>query len=444
MFVRSRTWLIAAGLMILMAMSASRPAVAAGDVVLHSFAGEPDGTIPTTGELAIDAAGNLYGTTFFGGSQGCQVPNRHDSGCGIVFELSPTANDWDEHVLYRFKGRADGDAPYGSLTVLPDGRILGVTLAGGNPGCLPVWGRHGCGTVFALTRGRNGRWTKQTLHTFDGSDGGNPASNLIVDASGNVYGTTICGGPMQPCGPGGGGAGVFYKLTPKPGGSWTESVLFEWGIKISAGGYPDGDLTVDGAGNIYGTTAGTVYEMQRLQSWSESTLATFGDNNFADGTSPVGGVVFDSAGNLYGATNSGGGPNCGITFAEGCGVIYMLSPPTHGGAWTESVLYDFTGHTDGGLPSGRLAFDAAGRLFGATQNGGLASCNLGNGCGVVYSIERQRSGWHEHVLHRFTNDASDGGMPACGLVQDATGHWYGTTQYGGSYSPNGLGTVFRL
>jgi hypothetical protein len=440
----SRAWLLAAGLLLVLPISASRSAYAADDVVLHSFAGRPDGTIATTGKLVMDPAGNLYGTTFFGGSQGCPVPNRPDSGCGIVFKLSPTRGGWDEHVLYRFKDRADGVAPYGSLTIMPDGQILGVTVAGGNQGCLPVWGRHGCGTVFALTRDRAGHWTKQTLHTFNGRDGGNPDSNLIVDTAGNVYGTTLCGGPAQPCGPSGGGAGVFYKLTPSPGGAWTESVLFEWGIKISEGGYPSGDLTVDGVGNIFGTTAGTVYEMQRLPAWSESALAKFSDLNYANGTSPVGGVIFDRGGNLYGATSGGGGQTCGISFAEGCGVVYKLSPSASRGAWTETVLYDFTGLTDGGIPAGHLAFDAAGRLYGATENGGLASCNLGAGCGVVFYLERQSSGWQERVMHRFANDATDGGMPACGLIQDSTGHWYGTTQYGGAYSPDGLGTVFRI
>jgi hypothetical protein len=440
MIVRWRGWLLAAGFLVV-ACIAAVPAAAGDDVVLHSFAGRPDGTIPTTGSLVMDAAGNLYGTTFFGGSQGCPVPNRPDSGCGTVFELSPTRGDWVEHVLYPFKDRADGVAPYGTLTLLPDGRILGVTEAGGNKGCLPVWGRHGCGTVFALSRSHDGHWTKRTLHTFNGTDGGNPASNLIVDVAGNLYGTTVCGGPLYPCGPGGGGAGVFYELTPTSGGGWTESVLFEWGSKVSEGGYPSGDLTVDGSGNVYGTTAGTVYELQR-PAWNESTLAVL--DTLDTGTNPVGGVIFDGAGNLYGVTTGGGGAPCAIGFAQGCGLVYELSPPASGGAWTETLLYNFTGRTDGGIPDGRLAFDAAGRLYGATQNGGLASCNLGDGCGVVFALERRSSTWREHVLHRFANDANDGGMPASGLIADAAGHWYGTTQYGGAHSPNGLGTVFRI
>ena len=175
--------------------------------MLHSFAGKRDGTIPTTGKLVFDAAGNLYGTTFFGGSRGCPVPHRIDSGCGIPFELSPKGGSWDEHVLYRFQNLADGVAPHGTLTILPAGRIVGVTESGGNPGCLPVWGRHGCGTVFALARGRDGRWTKQTLHRFtrfanDVNDGGMPACGLIADATGHWYGTTQYGGAYSPNGSG--------------------------------------------------------------------------------------------------------------------------------------------------------------------------------------------------------------------------------------------------
>jgi hypothetical protein len=433
--------LLACVLVLASVPSFASPAAAGNDVVLHSFGGQPDGTIPTTGHLVMDATGNLYGTTFFGGSKGCPVPNRMDSGCGTVFELSSAHGGWVEHVLYRFKDLADGVAPFGTLTIMPDGRILGVTEAGGMKGCRPTWGRHGCGTVFALSRSRAGRWTKQTLHTFNGADGGNPASNLIVDASGNLYGTTICGGPLYSCRPGGGGAGVFYELTHTPSGSWTETVLFEWGLKVGEGGYPGGDLTVDAGGNVYGITAGTVYELQR-PTWSESTLAVL--DTMVTGTAPVGGVIFDGAGNLYGATNAGGDGPCGIVWAQGCGVVYELSPRVSGGAWTETLLYNFTGSIDGGVPVGSLAFDAAGRLYGTTQNGGLASCNTGAGCGVVFALERGASGWNEHVLHRFANDASDGGMPTSGLIQGAAGHWYGTTQYGGAYSPNGLGTVFRI
>ena len=154
---------------------------------------------------------------------------------------------------------------------------------------------------------------------------------------------------------------MFYELTPAPSGSWTETVLFEWGVKVGEGGYPGGDLTVDGSGNVYGTTAGTVYELQR-PNWTESTLAVL--DTMPTGTGPGGGVIFDGAGNLYGATNAGGDGPCGIVWAQGCGVVYELSPRASGGAWTETLLYNFTGSTDGGDPVGRLAFDAAGRLHG--------------------------------------------------------------------------------
>jgi uncharacterized repeat protein (TIGR03803 family) len=410
---------------------------AGSDTVLHAFGGPPDGSFLSGGALVFDRAGNLYGTTFYGGAGPCTW-RGYVFGCGTVFELSPApGGGWSEHVLYSFKDAADGMAPYGTVT-LAGGRIYGVTTAGGNHGCI----RHimkGCGTAFELTPHAGGAWTKRTIHVFSGgTDGGYPESNLVADAAGNLYGTAYCGGGAYSCYGEGYGTGVFYELS-RAGGGWSETVLHDFGVRKGDGAYPLGNVTAAGDGTIYGTTAGSAYEMLRNPQsgrWSERTLVALG-TVFADGWYPQGGLAIDRAGNLYGMTYDGGDSKC--KQSEGCGVVFELSQS--GGTWSETVLHAFSGKADGALPYAGLAIDAAGRLYGTTSNGGDLTCNNGGGCGVAFELAPSGSAWTETVLHTFEDDVRDGGFPASGLIRDGVGKLYGTTQAGAS---GALGSVFEI
>jgi uncharacterized repeat protein (TIGR03803 family) len=181
----------------------------------------------------MDAAGNLYGTTTHGGNLG-----RCGGGCGTVYELSPTANgDWEEHVLHRFGGVYDGAFPEDeSLVVDKTGAVYGTTDVGG---------RRGYGTVFKLSR-KAGRWKETILHNFANDTGGsNPAAGVVMDKSGNLYGTTVGGGDPN-C-----GCGVMYKLAPRPHGKWKYAVLHTF--VGSDGAEPAANLILDSKGNLYGT-----------------------------------------------------------------------------------------------------------------------------------------------------------------------------------------------
>jgi uncharacterized repeat protein (TIGR03803 family) len=170
--------------------------------VFYSFTGGTDGGLPT-GPLIRDAAGNLFGVTASGGDlSSCQ--NGVHNGCGVVFRLDRTGK---ETVLYAFKGIPDGASPKGRLLRDKSGNFYGVTVAGGTIGCND---NQGCGTVFKVDA--NGKET--VLYTFTGgSDGANPNGDLVMDESGNLYGTTSSGGDPS-CYRAGGGCGVLFKLTP--------------------------------------------------------------------------------------------------------------------------------------------------------------------------------------------------------------------------------------
>src|SRR5215467_6497743 len=366
--------------------------------VLHFFAGPPDGTLPNVGHLVSDRAGDLFGATNTGGSGSCKFREIR-TGCGVIFELVRSlAGTYGERVLYDFKDIPDGAGPYGTLTLDGAGNIFGVTLAGGNTGCVPLfWVYRGCGTAFELTRVGDS-WKKRTLHVFTGgSDGGNPVVSLVMDTTGNLYGTTYCGGPIS-CYPDGSGAGVFFKLS-RVNGAWTEIVLHNFGVERGDGAFPLGDLTPNGPNKIFGTTAGSVYELTRPSksgAWSEMTLFLF-STDFKEGFYPKGGIAFDASGDLFGMTYAGGDFNCQV---QGCGVVFELIK-SNDGMWMETILHEFTGGSDGAYPLDGLAMDAAGNLYGTTTNGGDTTCNNGGGCGVVFTLTPAGANSHETVLHTF-------------------------------------------
>lgn len=266
------------------------------------------------------------------------------------------------------------------------------------------------------------------MYTFTGAaDGGYP-SNVVVDSAGNLYGAAgggVVGGVE--------GAGVIYRLSP----SGQQTVLYTF-TGMADGGIP-GDVILDSAGNIYGSTYGggaagfgVVYKVD--PSGRETVLYSFpgGPEGALGGSS----LFRDSAGNLYGTTSAGGG----VSYEAGGGVVFELD--TEG---TYTVLYRFTGGADGGFPTAGVIRDSAGNLFGTTSAGGKASCAGTGGCGVVYEVDLSGQ---ETVLYSFTGGA-DGANPYSGLVADPAGNLYGTTSAGGKggvvgATSSGAGVAYRI
>ena len=219
--------------------------------ILYNFLGYPtDGANPAAA-LVMDSAGKLYGTTTKGGA-----------GDGVVFELQPAAGGtWTEKVIHTFQGSNDGFVPSGSVILDQNGNLFGVTSAGAikNASCNFDGGYKGCGMVYELSpSGAN--WTETILYEFTDAngDGGNPQAGLVFDSAGNLYGTTAIGGTFN--------FGTVYKLTPSTGGGFTETVLYSF--DQTDGQWPYNALILDAAGNLYGTTYeggdagfGTVFEI---------------------------------------------------------------------------------------------------------------------------------------------------------------------------------------
>lgn len=318
--------------------------------------------------------------------------------------------------------------------------------------------------------------------TYRHIDGEGPTSPIAFDAEGNIFGTTDSGGPDA--------NGTVYKLKRSSGG-WNESVLYSFRTG-SDGQYPWGGVTIDQAGNVYGTTlaggsggSGTVFELSPVgNGWKETIIYNFQGNS--DGSGPYAGLVFDKNGNLYGTTYGGGGaPSCPDTF--GCGIVFELTPtqgawakktvyafqgyadgayleggvildrqgnlygttqvagtygsgtvfeltPHSDGAWTETTLYSFAATGDGAFPLAGVTFDPSGNLYGTTSMGGT------NNAGIVFQLQHSQQGWTETMLHSF-DPATEGSQPYSGITLDGAGNLYCTTPTGGAHN---LGTIFAL
>jgi len=338
--------------------------------VIYSFQGGSDGAYPLA-PLAIDEAGNLYGTTYNGGGDGCIV-----AGCGTIFELQRVEHGWREEVLYRFTDVANGANPSAGLILDRSGNLYGTTCYGGNQICNQDG--PGCGTVFELLRPDHGSasaWKETVLHAFDKSDGECPLSSVIFDDAGNLYGNTLAGGH---------GMGVIFELTPTAA-RWTETILHNFSGAPDSG-EPVGQLLLDRLGNVYGVTEadglyglGGVFELQKSGStWMLQYLHSF--DGF-DGWFPVSGVIPDREGNLYGTTPDGGEGSCQYQ----CGVVYRLNRREN---WSDTVLYYFQGGSDGYWAYGSLAL-YHGDLYGTSVGGGDLNCSAllnFQGCGVVFRI----------------------------------------------------------
>jgi uncharacterized repeat protein (TIGR03803 family) len=277
---------------------------------IYQFANFNDGVYPG-GNLAFDTAGNAYGTTQNGGNGNCRL------GCGIVYKLARSGSGWVKSTIYEFTGGADGGYPYSGPILDHAGNVYGVTTAGG---------AHGFGVVYELTPSGLG-WTENVIYSFQNTfDGREPFGGLVMDAAGNLYGSTYSGGIG--CG------GTVFELSPSNGG-WSFAVLY--GLTGgNQGGGPESSLTFDSGGNLYGTTwgdgafqCGNVFKLTPSNGhWNYTDLHDFTCGN--DGGSPIGGVVVDSAGNLYGSTlyyGPSGQRYCGVDAAPvGCGVVWSITP----------------------------------------------------------------------------------------------------------------------
>jgi uncharacterized repeat protein (TIGR03803 family) len=267
------------------------------ETVLHSFQ-SADGTNPLAG-LIFDRAGNLYGTAPGGGVHGK----------GVVFKLTPDADGvWTETVLHSFQG-ADGASPGAGLIFDRAGNLYGTTSMGGS---------LNNGTVFMLTPDADGKWIETVLHSFQVTDGVNPVAGLIFDPAGNLYGTTGGFGDLS--------FGNVFKLTPNADGIWTETVLHSF--DNTDGNSPQAPVVFDRAGNLYGTTSsggsygdGIVFKLAPDVdgAWTETVLHSFLGG---DGAGPIGDLVIDSAGNVYGTTAGGG---TGACFPGGCGTVFRIT-----------------------------------------------------------------------------------------------------------------------
>ena len=381
--------------------------------VIHNFTGGSDGASPIAG-VTVDAFGSLSGTASAGGRRGF----------GDVFRIARVGSEWRFDLLYTFLGnyQNDGERPYSRVVVGPDGALYGTTFGGGNGQGCPE--RYGCGTVFRVSprdRATLDPWQETMVYRFGYSTGSSPGyGDLQFDAHGNLHGTTQNGGANL--------QGTVYQLAPN-GSGWTENVVYSFAGSPD-GSAPLGGLLMDAAGNLYGTTSaggigngGTVYQLNPSNSgWTESVLYDF--QNSSGGTYPAGNLARLSSGTLFGATQLGGANDGGAIFELNpslggnwnFSVLFDFDGPTTGGAWhtliadgagnfygttsndgpdqqgsvfklsfsdgnwTYTTLHSFTGGIDGGMPFGTPALDSEGKLYGTASTGGAY------GYGVVFEI----------------------------------------------------------
>jgi uncharacterized repeat protein (TIGR03803 family) len=331
------------------------------ETVLYRFKGSPDGANPSGG-LILDAEGNLYGVTEVGGAYGG----------GTVFKVDPSDA---ETVLYSFgPNEGAGGEPSGSLVMDVNGNFYGTAINGGT---------GNSGIVFKV----DPKGTETVLHSFctrGGSrctDGEEPSGGLVMDRAGNLYGTTEID-----FGPKGTNTGALFKVTQT--GKETTLHLFSF----AKGNVPNGELILDAAGNLYGTTlfggtgvcllpggeefgCGTVFKVD--PSGKETVLYNFcSASGCTDGSNPSAGLLMDAKGNLYGTTLEGGTGTCTGQLFPACGTVFELSA-----SGTETVLHTFTGVApDGAFPYSRLIMGANGNLYATASEGG----KFANG--VVFEI----------------------------------------------------------
>lgn len=306
--------------------------------------------------------GKLYSTTTNGGKKDA----------GVVFTLTPWATicpslncSWRQNLAYQFQGSPkDGAAPwYGDLIFDQQGNIYGTTQLGGP---------NLAGTVFELTPSGNG-YTENVLYTFPNFNEGNPRAGLVMDGNGNLFGTASAfGGNLT---------GKVFELSFVPGVGWMETDLYKFNLGDD-GGDPEGGLVMDRQGNLYGATAiggnaggGTIFELSPSgNTWIFKVLYSFsGPGN--QNTGPHASLSMDAAGNLYGTTFGDG--------AHGYGNIFKLTNSQNG--WVYTDLHDFDVDGAGSNPTSNVTIDTDGTLYGTASYGGVRNCN--GGCGIVWMIK---------------------------------------------------------
>ena len=351
--------------------------------ILYSFTGGTDGWVPSS-SLIRDGNGNLYGVTSRGGAYSF----------GTIFKLGANGN---ETVLHSFRGSQGGTNP-NSLIGDGKGNFYGTT---------DDYMSYGAGTVFTFNPGKN---HFRVLHSFVDATEGRYPGGLVRDANGYLYGTTGAGGAYD--------SGTVFRLDAT--GNITILYAFTGGAD---GGHPNGGLTLDAVGNLYGTTSsggdpgcnfgfgcGTVFKLDAIG--TETVLFSFSDK--LDGLYPVGVPLLDRLGNLYGAARAG---------VQNRGIVFQLD--TSG---TETVLYAFT-QKEGGMPGG-LIWGEGSNLYGTTAGGTHRQ-------GTIFKLN-VKMGWYK-VLYNFPGGV-DGSYPG-GLIRDSAGNLYGTTNGGGTYNQ---GTIFMV
>lgn len=409
--------------------------------VIHTFTGTGDGASPYAG-VTVDSAGNLYGTTEYGGFFGSDCAPL---GCGTIFRLEHGAGGWIQTALYAFKDEGDGRSPQSRVVFGPDGALYGVTsqanynhpatifrlapapslctavvcpwkltvlqtVGGGSCaglfdvictmgdltfdrqgniyGTLVSSGQWGFGSVYELVHASNG-WTMSTLYSFPipewyAPDAYWPYAGVTFDSQGNLWGASLVGGGdgQDNAGPGG-----VFKLT-YANGEWTEQFAEYSGAANALGG-----LITDQQGNLYGATfaggsglcvtpyndladgCGIVYKINSLMQFS--SLYNFQtDDNWSNDGGPMAALSMDDAGDLYG-TASGD--------SDTYGAVFSLSA----GGWAYTSLHDFTGGSDGATPVSTVSFDSQGNMFGTASTGGESCAQTPRGCGVVWEISQQ-------------------------------------------------------
>jgi uncharacterized repeat protein (TIGR03803 family) len=353
------------------------------ETVFYSFA---PGGFPEY-DLAIDGQGNLYGTTFneFG---------------GILYKLSPSG---EFTTLHTFSGccGTDGYSLAAGVILDAQGNLYGATTQGGS---------GDAGIIFEISPSG----TETILYNFTcQQDGCLPVAGVVMDAEGNLYGTSL-GGTF--------GYGNVYKFVRSTG---TVTTLYNF-TGGADGSIPFG-VVLDKEGNLYGATQnggsaqqGVVFKV--TPSGMETVLHSF-EPNGKDGFAPTASVILDSKGNVYGTTHLGG--------KVGVGTVYKITP-----AGKESILHSFKGGKDGIFPESDLMFDKNGNLYGTTYYGGEFDS------GAVFEVAKSK----ETILHSFEPNGTDGILPLGGVVFDANGNLFGTTTLGGASSdcPSGCGTVFKI
>jgi uncharacterized repeat protein (TIGR03803 family) len=341
-------------------------------------------------------------------------------GMGTVFELSKAATGWNEKILYNFCG-IDGENPVGGVVLDSSGNIYGTTKFGAS-----------CGTVFKLAGS-----LLATLYTFScGNDGGKPDSGVVLDNNGNLFGTTGLYGAHGDAN----GGGVVYEIS----NSGTFSILYWFcsSANCSDGSSPDGGVVMASENVIWGTTAyggnktcncGTVFKLTKSgSSWNETVVHRFiggthdGANPFTAPTIGVQTVGGKKQLVIFGVTETGGGANLGT--------VFEVLKSKHGYAFR--LLHGFNG-ADGNAPLGQLTF-SNGNLFGTTYQGGAFGSDTTLG-GTVFELSPANRGWNETLLYSFTG-GSDGSNPVSGVVRNQTGNLYGITGGGGF----GVGVVYEV